>query len=231
MTYGEERLLHIVYRILIPLAVLLGILLLPACGTVPPQPQSEDARSAGVVTTGREAGHRHTGVPGSAEPSGHSLFHLDSEWWDQHGELRTLESLGGKVQVVSMVYTHCAYACPRIISDMRRIGSALGERSDQVRFVLVSIDPERDTPERLAEFAEDLRLDPEQWTVLSAPEGAVLELAAVLGVRYVRESETDFGHTNLLAVLSPTGELVHRQLGVGEGVENTIRAIRAMFGE
>src|SRR5690606_23496486 len=135
---------------------------------------------------------------------GHSVYHLESTWWDQTGETKPLSSLGGRVQLVSMVYTHCAFACPMIVADLKRIESALGpELVEVVGFVLVSIEPERDTPARVEAFTTDLRLDPERWTALSSDEGNVLELAAVLGVRYVRESESDFGHTNLIAVLSP----------------------------
>ncbi|NIQ52455.1 MAG: SCO family protein, partial [Gammaproteobacteria bacterium] len=55
--------------------------------------------------------------------------------------------LAGRVRVVAMVYTSCAYACPRIMLDMKRIEAELGpEYREDVGFVIVSIDPERDTP-------------------------------------------------------------------------------------
>jgi protein SCO1 len=189
---------------------------------------ADDASAVAGVTNDHEH-HVHATAPEPAEPSGHSLFHLGSEWWDQHGETRRLESLGGRVQVVSMVYTNCSYACPRIIADMKRLSSLLGpEYGDRVGFVLVSVDPERDTPGRLARFASDVGLEPERWTLLASDEMSTLELATVLGVRYRRESETDFSHTNMLAVLAPTGELVHRQLALGDDLEEVVRAIRAL---
>jgi protein SCO1 len=164
----------------------------------------------------------------AGEPSGHSLFHLEPEWWDQSGATRRLASLGGRVQVLAMAYTHCAYACPRIIGDMKRLESALGpEYAELVGFTLASIDSERDTPERLAEFAEDLRLDPGRWTLLGADEGGVLELAAALGVRYRRESDAEFSHTNLIVVLTPTGEVALR-LALGAEHAEALALIRSL---
>jgi protein SCO1/2 len=162
-------------------------------------------------------------------PTDFSLYHLDAAWTDQHGAPRQLASLAGRVQVVAMVYTNCGYACPRILMDMKRIeGELPPELRDRVGFVMVSIDPERDTPERLAAYANAVRLDPEHWTLLTAPDNTVLELAALLGVKYRRISETDFSHTNVITILDQQGEIAHRQVGLGGGPQETLRAIERL---
>src|SRR5690606_7170913 len=142
-----------------------------------------DAAAATEVTYGRDP---------SAAPGDYSIFHLESTWWDQHGERRPLSSLGGKVQVLSVVYTSCTVSCPQILAHMKQVeGSLTPEELERVGFVLVSVDPERDTPERLATFARDIRVDPERWTLLSSEPDRILELAAVFGVRYRKESPED----------------------------------------
>jgi protein SCO1 len=179
------------------------------------------------------AHHHHASAPPPAPgtPTDHSVYNLESAWYDQHGAARPLGSLAGRVQVVAMVYTHCAHTCPRILMDMKRLEGELGtEAAERVGFVLVSIDPERDTPERLRHFAESVRLDPARWTLLSAPDDSVLELAAVLGVRYRRDGETEFSHSNVITVLDADGEIAHRQLGLGEDPAPTLRAIRGLLG-
>jgi protein SCO1 len=160
-------------------------------------------------------------------PADFSIYHAESVWTDQHSDRRPIGSLAGRVQVVGMVYTSCAYACPRMVLDMKRIEEEFPGRDD-VGFVLVSIDPDRDTPERLAEFARGARLDPSRWTLLHGEEGDVLELAALLGVQYRRMANDEFIHSNLLTVLDRGGQVVHRQLGLGADPRSTVEVIRAL---
>lgn len=195
----------------------------------------EDAEGRHLAEAGDHGGHAHghgpeLGLAGEGELPGYSLFHLEGEWWDQAGELRPLESLAGRVQLVTMVYTNCGFACPRIVAEMKRLESDFAARyGDRVGYVLVSIDPGRDTPERLAQFAADTHLDPARWTLLSADEEQVVELAAILGVRFYRESETDFAHTNLIAVLDEMGQVQYRQVGVGERDDQTVGTVQRLL--
>lgn len=108
-------------------------------------------------------------------PADMSIYHVRSSWTDQTGTERRLESLAGRVQLVAMLDTSCVHACPRTMLDLKRIEGELGpELGDDVGFVVVSIDPARDTPERLVEFAASSRLDPDRWTLLTAAEGDIL---------------------------------------------------------
>src|SRR5690625_6799424 len=86
----------------------------------------------------------------AGEPADHSIYHASGTWRNRNGEEVSLSNLQGRIQVVSMLYTNCDYACPRILADMKRIESALSdEEREQTNFLIVSIDPERDTPDRL----------------------------------------------------------------------------------
>jgi protein SCO1 len=182
---------------------------------------------AGTAPDHSHAAHAHGDHLPAGAHSGFSVYHLESTWWDQHGEQRTLASLAGRVQVVAMVYTHCSYTCPRIMMDMKRIEAQIAETHPEgVGFVLISIDPERDDPARLAHFAESTRLDPDRWTLLSAPDGDILELATVLGIRYRREGPADFAHSNSILVLNEGGEVIFRQDGLGENPAPMLAAMR-----
>jgi protein SCO1/2 len=169
--------------------------------------------------------HDHGHVPGEAAPApmtGMSIYQLKSAWTDQHGATRQLEELRGRPQVIAMVYTNCGTACPLIVNDMKQVEATFPD----VGFVLVSIDPERDTPNRLHEFAAGSRLG-DRWTLLNGSDEQLLELATVLGVRYRRVSDTDFMHSNVLTVLNAAGEIVYRQEGLGD-VSATMGALRTL---
>ena len=157
-----------------------------------------------------------------------SIYEIETPWRDQDGRERALASLGGRVQVLAMVYTQCTHTCPTIVAEMQRLQAALPEADrDEVGFVLVSLDPARDAPEQLARFAAAMRLDPAAWTLLTADDGAVRELAALLGIRYRPEADGQISHSNTYLVLDPAGRVVHRQEGVGRGTAPVLARIRA----
>ena len=181
-----------------------------------------------------EMPHGHAEQSGAAmsvapvEPAPDSIYQLESKWTRSDGSEIELAALAGRIRVVAMVYTHCQHACPRIIADMWRLRSEVGEVGGRVGYVLVSLDPERDDVARLTEFAAAEELA-EGWTLLRSDEFAVRELAAVLGIRYRRVSETDFVHSNLLTVLDRDGVVVHRQVGLGVDPKASAAAIRELL--
>ena len=150
-----------------------------------------------------------------------SVFQLPNTWTNQNGENITLASWNGKPALVAMVYTTCTFSCPKLLADMRRIEKQIPEADrKRMRFALISIDPERDTPEKLKQFAADNHLDLAYWELLRGTRADVDEMAAVLGFKYQKTSPVDFAHANLLSLFSPSGVLVHQTEGIGnDGVE------------
>jgi len=142
-----------------------------------------------------------------------SIYQVSSKWVTEDGETVTLGTLEGKTQVVAMVYTSCEVACPRIVASMKTIQKKTD--SDAVGFVLISIDPERDTPEALKAYAEKMNMDDSAWTLLTGSPDNVLELAALLGVRYRKMADGEFAHSNIITVLDAQGAIVYQQNGLG----------------
>lgn len=155
-----------------------------------------------------------------------SIFNLTSEWKTQDNKTIHLEDLKGKVTVMVMIYTTCKAACPRLVADMRDIESKMPKaKLEDLNFVLVSIDPETDTPERLKKFAKENFMDAPHWTFLQGNANTVQEFANVLAVKYKKISPMDFSHSNIISVFNKNGELVHQQEGLGVNNENTVAKI------
>lgn len=160
------------------------------------------------------------------EISEESIFNLTSKWKTEEGEEIQLEDLKGKTLVMVMIYTSCKAACPRLVADMRNIEAQIPEKNiDNLRFVLISIDPKTDTPERLKAFAIENLMDDEQWTFLQGTDSSVQEFANVLAVKYKKISPIDFSHSNIISVFNPQGELEHQQEGLGVNNKETVEAI------
>jgi protein SCO1/2 len=150
-----------------------------------------------------------------APESSFSVYDLPGRWHDQQDLSLTLRDLTGRPRIVALVYTSCAHACPRILHDMKRIEGELRAEGIDAGLVMVSIDPERDTPARLAEYARATLLDPNDWTLLTGTADGVLELAALLGVRYRRVGDSEYEHANVITLLDAEGRIRHRQVGLG----------------
>jgi protein SCO1/2 len=154
-------------------------------------------------------------APTRITPTDESIYQLESTWTTQAGRSIDLAAFHGRPVLMAMVFTHCSYACPVIVRDMKRIAASLpDEADDTVQRVLVSIDPARDTPEALTRFANAHSLSPDRWTLLRGSSGDVRTLAALLGVRYKPDGDGQFAHTNRITLLNAEGEIVHQQEGL-----------------
>jgi protein SCO1/2 len=71
---------------------------------------------------------------------------------DQNGGTFRLSDQQGKVLMIFFGYTNCPDECPATLAEFKGLISQLGDAAQQVRFVFITVDPERDTQERLQEY-------------------------------------------------------------------------------
>ena len=160
------------------------------------------------------------------EISDMSIYNLPSVWTNQDNQEVALKSLQGNVVVMVMIYTSCQAACPRLAADMRAIEKQIPEaEKENLKMVLVSIDPETDTPERLKKFAVENEMDSNPWIFLRGSEADTREFAAVLAVNYKKISPMDFSHSNIISVFDKRGELVYQKEGLGVDHKKTVNKI------
>lgn len=96
----------------------------------------------------------------------------DFRLMDQQGKAFGLKELSGQVWVADFIFTSCAGTCPMLTQRMKRVQEAIAEMGEQgagYRIISFSVDPERDTPERLAQYARDFDARPEHWSFLTGP--------------------------------------------------------------
>lgn len=158
-----------------------------------------------------------------------SIFDIESTWKTQDDKPIKLAELKGKTLVMAMIFTHCQSACPRIISDLQRIESAIPKAQlPKVQFVLVSMDPNRDTPKRLKEFAAEHQLDESRWTLLTSNENDALEFANAIGVKYKKTNEGGFDHSNIIHIIDKNGVIIYQQVGLEQEPRESIEKIIAL---
>ena len=155
-------------------------------------------------------------------------YDLSGEWRTQTDKAVMLASLRGKVRVVTMGFTRCKFACPRIFHDMQKVEAALGADADKVGFTFLSIDPQHDTPAAMAAKMAELKMSGERWTFLSAPDDTVQQLVVALNFKF-QLVEGFFAHSNLIAVLDEDGNVIHREESLGADIEPTVSSVRQLL--
>lgn len=101
--------------------------------------------------------------------------------------------LKDRTVLINVVFTQCRDACPMITRTLVEVRRALGPDTD-IRFVSISVDPKRDTPEALREFARKHEAVHPDWMFLTGRRDAVERVTRRLG-QYASEPEM---HTSLL---------------------------------
>src|SRR5690606_22921169 len=135
----------------------------------------------------------------------------------QHGRRTTLAELTGGPAILTFAFGHCATVCPVIVSELRAARERAG-RAD-VRLVVVSLDPWRDTPGRLATIAEAWRLDARDRVVSGSVPNVNAALDA-LGIARRRDERTgDVDHATTLLLVGSDGRIAWRGDGGIAGVE------------
>ena len=86
-----------------------------------------------------------------------------------------LDAMKGNVTVYDFIFTNCAGTCPMMTATMRRITSKI-DKDAPVRFVSISVDPQRDTPEKLRSYASKMRNDP-RWVFLTGDTKTITDLS------------------------------------------------------
>jgi protein SCO1 len=149
-------------------------------------------------------------TPGAARDSdaARSIYHLDATFISQAGQASGLDLYRGHPVLVSMFYGSCQATCPLIIDTLRATERALDPaRRAGLRVLLISFDPERDTPAALLAIATTRHIDTTRWTLAHADASTVRTVAALLNVQYRQLPSGEFSHSTRIALLSPQGEI------------------------
>lgn len=176
------------------LAALAACLLLPACGADKPSFRSSDI-------TGLEIGG-------------------DFKLIDHNGQPRSKADFRGKVLVVFFGFTHCPDVCPTTLVELAKALKQLGPDAQRVQVVMITVDPERDTPEVLKPYVT--ALDPSFLGLTGDPQ-AIAETAKAFKVFYQKSAGANaqaysVDHSSGTYVFDPAGR-VRLMVAYGQGAE------------
>src|SRR5215831_4887548 len=103
------------------------------------------------------------------------------------GERVSLHDFRGKLVLLYFGYTFCPSVCPTTLANVAQLLHQLGARANQVQLLMISVDPERDTPDRLAAYV------PHFHPSFIGLTGSIVDITAVaprFGIYYEKEEGT-----------------------------------------
>jgi protein SCO1/2 len=161
------------------------------------------------------------------EVSPDSIYNVQTNWEKQDGKNIKFSDLKGKVLVTAMIFTSCKTACPKLTAEMRTISRKVGKVDPKdIQYVLISIDPENDTPEVMKRYLYMNRFDEKEWTFIRGSEEDTRELANIMAVKYKQISPIEFSHSNIITVYSKKGTLAFQKEGLDSSYEAIVHEIK-----
>jgi protein SCO1 len=132
----------------------------------------------------------------------------------QDGAPVTLAALRGKIVAVSFIYTACPDICPLLTQKMVQVQDELGpDFGTKIAFVSITLDPERDTPEVLKDYAQFWGAKVDGWSFLTGSPEAVRDVTRRYGVFFSKKEDGSVDHTQLTSIVDAEGAMRVQYLG------------------
>ncbi|MBN2147481.1 MAG: SCO family protein [Anaerolineales bacterium] len=127
----------------------------------------------------------------------------------QDGQAASLSDFRGKTVLLYFGYTFCPDVCPATLAEVNKALENLGKMAEDVQVIMVTVDPERDTPEKLSEYLK--HFNPTFIGFTGSPQ-EIAETAALYGIYYGKQEGSDatdylVDHTASLMVIDEGGHL------------------------
>lgn len=142
----------------------------------------------------------------------------DFEFTTQDGDTLSNEDLEGKWWVADFIFTNCETVCIPMTTNMVTVQEKLDEEGiDDVEIVSFSIEPDRDTPEVLTEYAEDYGADLSNWTFLTGYDFETIQDLSIKSfknmVEAAPEGDDQIMHGTYFFLVNPEGEIIKNYVG------------------
>jgi protein SCO1 len=153
-------------------------------------------------------------IPGFAHPKFPPIGTVQTfSFENQEGKTVTNEDVNGKVYVATFFFTTCTSVCPRLNNNLRPVYAEFREQPD-FKILSFTCDPSRDSVQRLKWYSDSImHVDANKWVFLTGNKDSLYAMARHSYMiddprNEVQSGETDFLHTQLIALVNKNGEVV-----------------------
>ena len=125
---------------------------------------------------------------------------------NQDGKRTGLKDFRGKVVIMNFIYTSCGETCPALITKFRDIQKAMKDKiGKEVILLSITIDPERDTPKVLKEYAKTHGANPKGWLFLTGTRKEIDKVLNTYRIIYEKDQKGNIGHVNMTILIDKQG--------------------------
>ena len=96
---------------------------------------------------------------------------------NQFGKEVGLDDLNGKIVVANFFFTSCPSICPKLTRNMKRLQDAFKKTDTIVRFVSFTVDPERDSVQKIKAYGDKFSIDHDTWWMLTGDRKVIYDVA------------------------------------------------------
>jgi protein SCO1/2 len=146
------------------------------------------------------------------------------------------DMIKGNITIMGFIYTHCPDICPMTTHNMYLTEMKLKkEVIEDIKFVALSFDPERDKPDVLKKFAEMREIDFKNWTLITGEPSVIYDLLRRFDVRAVATDSVFYEngdvsysmmHTDRISLIDKEGRLRKNYMGSKINIEELIKDIK-----
>jgi protein SCO1/2 len=142
---------------------------------------------------------------------------------DQFGREIALESYRGRPVLVAFAFALCQTVCPLVVADVMAARRQLGD--DPPRLLIVTLDPWRDTPTRLASIAKQWGLDEDAHVLSGPPEEVERTLNGWRVPRARNQNTGDISHPSIVYVIGADGRIAYVVSANPDVIAAAVRAL------
>jgi len=152
---------------------------------------------------------------------------------NQFGQTITNQAYKNKIYIADFFFTSCGYQCPKMTEQMKRLQEEF-IHDDRIMFASFSIDPKRDSVQKLKEYADNYGVIPGKWNLLTGDKEEIYTLAKegffISAVDYNKDSITDdILHSDRFVIVDPEGIIRGFHIGTDENAVNHLKGDIALL--
>jgi len=123
-------------------------------------------------------------LPGPAWSAEPNFYELPNIFTNDRGKALHLAEWTGKPMILTMEYSNCRFMCSTTFTQLKEVQAVADKKKIDIDFVIISLDPDNDTPEAWQQYRKTKDIERDNWHLLTGSKATTKEIASLIGIKY-----------------------------------------------